>query len=166
MLTTLDGARAEIKLTCSMAGVASAGPSVDDVSILGTTFSGIAAVGPTRPGAISVAKGSSPLLFRKVFLYVTTKAPSRIHIAVAFPEEAGVYYTDQDPWMSAQSEAEMGDRAARSASFENCGSDRTGYFGGVLSPTPGCVGLLVGIDGQPAERAQLVQIPVTGGVCS
>ena len=76
------------------------------------------------------------------------------------PNDAYLYYTDSDTWQAPINDADMIRAATKSVSVARCDIDLTGYFGGILLASGGCV--KIDVQGEGSLAPLLVQLPLPG----
>ncbi|QGN32115.1 hypothetical protein [Microlunatus sp. Gsoil 973] len=97
--------------------------------------------------------------FFKTYTYVTPHATKTTTLRVLQPSTALLYYTDRQTWQNGPSDQEVLREAAHSVTLTRCGSDSTGYAGGILVHEPRCVTLDILQRGKPPQHRR-VKVPV------
>jgi hypothetical protein len=101
--------------------------------------------------------------FQKAFLYATPQATSRTLVAVESPSTARLYYVAGQDWTGGQTQRRLAvfDPGAgrRSVSFQYCGEQPQGYFGGLITAGRSCVVLAVRSQASGAATTR-VRVPI------
>lgn len=148
------------ELTCAQSGHPTTPASANDVQANGLTFSGVQPVQKRLSSPMPVIDGGTQMFFEKVFLYVSTPASATTRMTLIAPSDAYLYYTDSDTWQSPIDNADMIRAATKSVSVARCDTDLTGYFGGVLFASGGCV--TIEVQGKGSSAPLLVHLPLPG----
>lgn len=109
---------------------------------------------------------NSGVAFQKAFLYVTADAAPWTRVSVVSPDSARLYYVRDSDWprtAGAQLPFFDLDRGTRSVSFQFCGEQPQGYFGGIMTHWPACVVLAVEPESSGAVPS-CVTVPI-GAAC-
>ena len=147
-------------LTCAESGHPTTPPSADDVKASGLTFSGVKPIHERLSSPMPVTDGATEMFFEKVFLYVSMSASLTTRMTLIAPADAYLYYTDSDTWQSPTDDATMIRTATKSVRLSRCDTDLTGYFGGVLLASGGCVEIEV--QGEASSESVAVRLPLPG----
>jgi hypothetical protein len=92
--------------------------------------------------------------------YVSMSASLTTRMTLIAPADAYLYYTDSDTRQSRIDDATIIRAATKSVSVSRCDTDLTGYFGGVLLASGGCIEIEV--QGEGSSEPVVVKLPLPG----
>lgn len=157
--TAVPSSSESTTLTCADNGHPTTPPSAGDVNANGLTFSGVEPVHERLSSPVPVSAGTSQMFFEKIFLYVSSSASPTTRITVISPSNASFYYTSPAIWQSVVPDADMIANATKSVTVSRCGSDLTGYFGGILLASRACVEIKIEGDSSAVEGRVALPLP-------
>jgi hypothetical protein len=110
-----------------------------------------------KPQFTITGPGGRRYLLWKVFLNVAPSAAPYRTVSVKRPTSARLYYADPRTWSEASDAAHVAD-AKRRVRLPACGSNWSGYTGGIVVPKATCVTLSV--SAPDTGRSKSIAVPV------